>query len=886
MEMNMKPSNTDHMRKILFFLLACSFTGLKASSPRLDSPIDSVYLFAYTTAAPTDGVHFAYSTDRHNWTVVGNRHTFFQSDFGTWGAQKKLFTPSFAVKPDGEWFAAFALGKGIHQFATTRSANLWVWKPQDYPYINKGDDFTNPILTYADGVFVLRYQTQSGCCLTRSSDFRSWSAPVAISQQEYDVQRKRTSIVLNGELQEGEIHRLPYSTLTNLLLRVNDAEVRNRNYNENCGEDGQRFRNVKAVNASLRIHPDETKAISTDLIGIFFEDINYSADGGLYAELIQNRDFEYNHLDRGEWDGKSFWELKGEGTSFEIAEEQPIHANNSHYAVLTTTEAGASLQNNGFDGIVLRKGEKYDLSLFVRSLDGTDHKLMVRILDGDKELDKVTLKVPPYYEAGTNGWKHMCYTVRPSVSTTHATLSIEPLEAGKIGVDFVSLFPLNTFKKRENGLRADLAQALADLKPRFVRFPGGCVSHGNGLENMYRWRTTIGPLWERKAQSNIWGYHQSKGLGFFEYFQFCEDIGAEPLPVLPAGVPCQNSSRGGHGQQGGLPMDEMDEYAQELLDLIEWANGDAKTSQLARMRADAGHPAPFNLKYLGIGNEDLISDVFTERFNYLNRIVKQRYPNIQVVGTVGPFFEGSDYEYGWQLAREEHVDIVDEHYYVNPGWYLHNQNFYDTYSREGTKVYLGEWASRGNRLENALAEALHITNLERNADVVVMSSYAPLLAKHGHTQWNPDLIYFNNTEVFPTVNYQVQRLCGNNAGSQYVYSDFDVKVQREERGKDVQAYDAAVSRRLSRSVVKDETTGDLIVKFVNIMPVAADVRLDFGSTDAYNTMATVSTLSGQPADKDNVPVTSQLSIASQTTCTLPPYSFTVIRLTNKSKKKS
>ena len=867
------------MRKLLLFLFACTLTaGMQAATTRTTSPIDSVYLFAYTTAAPTDGVHFAYSTDRHNWTVIGNRHTFFQSDFGTWGAQKKLFTPTFAVKPDGEWFAAFALGEGIHQFATTRSTNLWVWKPQDYPYIISGEEFSNPILTYTNGTFFLRYQTPTGFRVTVSDDFKSWTSNIEITPEEYAEAQKRTTLILNGEKQEGEIHRVPYSTLQNLLLRVNDAEVRNRNYNENCGDDAQRFKNVKAVSATLQVHPDETKAISTDLIGIFFEDINYSADGGLYAELIQNRDFEYNSLDRGEWNAKSFWELKGEGTTFDIAEDQPIHANNSHYAVLTSTQKGASLTNNGFDGIVLRKGEKYDLSLFARSLDGKDHKLVVRMLDGNKELAKATLNVPPYHDASINGWKQMCFTVKPSVSTENATLSIEPQEAGKIGVDFVSLFPLNTFKHRKNGLRADLAQTLADLKPRFIRFPGGCVSHGNGLENMYRWRTTIGPLWERKTQSNIWGYHQSKGLGFFEYFQFCEDIGAEPLPVLPAGVPCQNSSRGGHGQQGGLPMEEMDEYAQELLDLIEWANGDAKTSPLAKMRAEAGHPAPFNLKYLGVGNEDLISDVFTERFNYLNRIIKQRYPNIQVVGTVGPFFEGSDYEWGWKLAREENIDIVDEHYYVNPGWYLHNQNFYDTYSREGTKVYLGEWASRGNRLENALAEALHITNLERNADVVVMSSYAPLLAKHGHTQWNPDLIYFNNTEVFPTVNYHVQRLCGNNVGSQYVYSDFDVKVQREERGKDVQAYDAAVSRRISRSVVKDEKTGDLIVKLVNIMPVAADVTLDFGSTDGYKPQATVSTLSGQPADKDNKPVTSQLNISAQTNCKLPPYSFTVIRV--------
>ena len=254
-----------------------------------------------------------------------------------------------------------------------------------------------------------------------------------------------------------------------------------------------------------------------------------------------------------------------------------------------------------------------------------------------------------------------------------------------LDIDFVSLFPQKTFKNRKNGMRADLAQTLADMKPQFIRFPGGCASHGQGIDNIYHWQATVGDLWERQYDSNIWNYHQSRGIGFYEYFQYCEDIGATALPVLAAGVPCQNSHRGGNGQQGGIPFEKdlkgkpspytymgkpltMESYLQELLDLIEWANGDAKTSKLAQMRAKAGHPKPFGMKYLGIGNEDLISDVFLERYRFLIEGIKKAHPEITVVGTVGPFWEGSDYEYGWKEAKERNIEVVDEHYYNPIGW--------------------------------------------------------------------------------------------------------------------------------------------------------------------------------------------------------------------------
>lgn len=859
------------MKKTLLLLCLALTTSVMASTKKTESHPDSVYVLTYTDGPSTDGIKMAYSTDMRSWISFGPGHSFVKSDFGSWGSNKRMFDPS-VLHDGGKWYAVWNVNNDVSQFAVTESSDFWVWKPQDYPYLSNKENFLRPHLIKEHGQFIVRYQTSSGHYYQLTSqDFRNWSNPEPINADAYSQIDRHQSIRLSGKQVSGEVHRMPYSFVETLTYKTNDASHRNSLYNENCGEDDTRFKGIKGLKGNLTIS-NTTKPISRNLIGIFFEDINYSADGGLYAELIQNRDFEYSNQDRGEWNAKSFWQLDGEGADWEILTEHPIHANNSHYASVSSIK-GFRLSNTGFDGICLKKGERYDLSLFAKTMNGKGLKLTVKLIADGKELAQTSFKV------SSGSWKQFHGVLTPSEDTEKGTLVIESPGSSQVGLDFISLFPQKTYKGRKNGLRSDLAEALAAMHPKFVRFPGGCVSHGNGLANMYRWKETIGALWERKSQSNIWGYHQSKGLGFYEYFQFCEDIGAEPLPVLPAGVCCQNSSRGGHGQQGGLPMSEMDAYAQELMDLIEWANGDATTSSLAKLRAAAGHPSPFHLKYLGVGNEDLISDVFVERFNYLNKKIKSKYPEIQIVGTVGPFFEGSDYEYGWKLAREEQIDIVDEHYYVNPGWYVHSQNYYDTYDREGTKVYLGEWASRGNRLENALSEAIHITNLERNGDVVVMSSYAPLLAKHGHTQWNPDLIYFNNTGVYPTVNYWVQQLCGSNSGSQYVYSDLTVKTLSSDRnGKEVEGTNESASLRLRSSVVIDETTGDMIIKLVNMTPFDTPISIDLGEERSYQQLAELNVLSGKPSDKENKPEKKSINVKDIEAYTAPAYSFSLIRL--------
>jgi alpha-L-arabinofuranosidase len=315
----------------------------------------------------------------------------------------------------------------------------------------------------------------------------------------------------------------------------------------------------------------------------------------------------------------------------------------------------------------------------------------------------------------------------------------------------------------------------------------------------------------------------------------------------------------------------MDEYVQEVLDLIEWANGDAKTTAWGRKRAEAGHPKPFNLKYIGVGNEDLISEVFEERFTMIYDAIREKHPEITVIGTVGPFFEGSDYDKGWEIAERLDIPIVDEHYYQTPGWFIHNQDFYDRYDRSKSKVYLGEYAAhlpgRPNNLETALAEAIFLTSLERNGDVVIMTSYAPLLAKERFTNWNPDLIYFNNTEVKPTVGYHVQKLYGENAGNEYLPSEIQLSGRSSE----------AVRKRLACSVVRDSRNGDVIIKLANLLPVAVKVALDTGELEVKTSNAVKTVLTGNPADKDVQPVQTIINMQDVGSLELPAYSFTVIR---------
>ena len=788
----------------------------------------------------TRSMQIAYSIDKKHWTHVNCN--LFESDYGTWGSEKKLYYPVLSY--DGKTYrAVFIPNLKNGQMGVTESEDFALWKPQDYPYV-------------AENEF-----------------------PNIVAKQE--------------KASQDNIIRIPYEGLQNLFNKQMLANQNNAWERDDFLGATEVLKTAKGINATLKVNMNDVKDISPDLMGIFFEDISYAADGGLYAELIQNRDFEYTADDHRGWDAKTAWKLEGEGTTWTIETQAPIHKNNAHYAVLKTTAPGAKLTNEGWDGIPLQKGKKYDFSLFTKGAG----PLRVSLVEGKTIIASKTFKA-------TKEWRQQKVVLTALQSADKASLVIEPLEVGSIHLDFISLFPQETFKGHPNGLRKDLAEVIADLKPRFVRFPGGCATHGQGIDNIYHWQATVGELWERQPDMNIWSYHQTRGLGFHEYFQFCEDIGAEPLPVLAAGVPCQNSWKGGAGQQGGLPFEAdlqgkpspytymgkpltMESYLQELLDLIEWANGDAKTSELAKIRAKAGHPQPFNLKYLGIGNEDLISDTFLKRYHFLIEGIQKVHPEITIVGTVGPFWEGSDYEYGWREAKAKNIPIVDEHYYNSINWYFHHRDFYDNYDRQGTKVYLGEWASKGNNVINALMEAAYLANVERNADVVVMSSYAPLLAKEGHTSWNPDLIYFNNKEVKPTANYFVQRAYGQNAGDKYVYSDLQASYTSTDGKLTLQS--DRLTEYIDKSVVIDSRTGDIIIKVVSLLPTETDlsIALGEGTLNGYNTKADFTVMAGDGNPKGErdwkTNETKTITVGNTFNAKIPANSFSIIRI-KKNKK--
>ena len=641
------------------------------------------------------------------------------------------------------------------------------------------------------------------------------------------------------------------------------------------------------------------KAISADLVGVFFEDINYAADGGLYAELVQNRSFEYQATEQPTWNPLTAWELVARGGAkgkLLVGSGDPLHANNPHYAVLnvTTVGEGVGMANAGFGGISVKEGERYEVSLFAKHLyngdrwkktanEGPTHPLIVRFETAEGEnLGEATLTAP----TAKLEWQRLTTMITAKRTEAAARFVVFATAPGATALDVVSVFPEKTFRGRKNGLRADLAQVIADLKPKFLRFPGGCLVHGNGLGNLYRWKDTIGPIEQRKEQENFWQYHQTAGLGYFEYFQFCEDIGAQPLPVVPAAVTCQNAAHTFAIGQKGLPMELMGAYVQEVLDLIEYANGPV-TSTWGAKRAAAGHPEPFRLKYLGVGNEDSITPIFKERFEMIYNAVKAKHPEIVVIGTVGQSAEGVDFDEGWKFAGELKLPMVDEHFYMKPEWFLENQKRYDSYDRTKSKVYLGEWASRGNTMANALAEAAFLTGLERNADVVPLASYAPLLAKIGNTQWNPNLIYFTNTEVFPTVNYYVQQLFSVNAGDVWLNS-----TATDAAGKAIE-----VGGSFAFSAVRDSRSGDVILKIVNTSAEARSVRVELkgaaGRGWAGEAMRTV--FAGSPGAVNNaktpqavLPVSDKIAVGAASgvvECESPAHSLTVVRVSGAAVRK-
>lgn len=831
--------------KIRLLTLALLALGTAAQAQQPDNDFRKVFIYS---PEKTRGLHIAVR-EGETWREAGQ---LCSSDYGTWGAEKKMHHPSVCRAKDGTWRLVFQVNERSPLFAAAYSRDLVNWRPQDYPMMSTRQCLEPVVFENPNGTFDIYYKSAEGKrCTSASADFRRFT-PDQPSQIGDEAWRRDTATVA-GTRYEGNCFDIPQQ---DWQVVADFMETQRRDARLSAERMHDDARNAKLpttpTQATLTVDLGRQKPISDKLIGIFFEDISYAADGGLYAELIQNRDFEYTALDHKDWDATTAWHSNA---PIRIGTEMPLSANNPHYVLLKED----SLINEGWDGIAVEQGKRYDFSMFVR---GTK-KFVVQLLAADGSViasGKLATK--------GDGWQRYECVLTAKQTDAKARLAVIPQGRGEVAADMISLFPQETFMGRKNGLRKDLAEVIAQLQPKFVRFPGGCMSHGQGLDNIYHWHHTVGPLQDRKPDFNIWHYHQTRGLGFYEYFQFCEDIGAEPLPVLAAGVPCQNSAnnaQGIGGQQGGIPMDQMPAYIEELLNLIDWANGDPATSEWAKMRADAGHPAPFNLKYIGIGNEDIISTTFEERYEMICKAIRAKYPDIKICGTVGPFHSPSaDYQEGWDFTkRNPHLqDMVDEHYYESTGWFMHHRDYYDHYDRSAAKVYLGEWAAstkvKRPNVETALAEALYLTDIERNGDIVEMTSYAPMLCKDGHSNWNPDMIYFSNTTVRPTPAYHVQKLFSTNSGDRYVHSELHTS------NPDWQ-------HRIGASVVRDTKTARTYVKLVNALPCQLTVGvqgLDIPAT------ARTEGFSGKPEDQKLTVETGQAG--SQ--IVLPPYSMKVIEL--------
>ena len=633
--------------------------------------------------------------------------------------------------------------------------------------------------------------------------------------------------------------------------------------------------------------PAGGKKISNELLGIFFEDISYSADGGLYAELVENGSFEYSPAERDGWGPGTAWKQIRPGHSLgtlQVRMDSPIHPNNPTYMRLHTERVkeyydyagfkGFGLENSGFDGIAVKAGAKYDFSAFFRNYGATKQvRVVLGVPQGWGKDPKVLAEAT--IDVADAEWKKYEVVLTPAEDCANGILQVLVQNHGDLDVDMVSLMPQDTYKG--HGLRKDLAEALAGLQPKFMRFPGGCVVHGggDGFWDTYRWKTTIGPKEQRRGLKNTWGYHQSMGLGYYEYFQFCEDLGMEPLPILSCGVSCQGTNGGWSMKtqaQDVVPMNEMDEWVDEALDLIEWANGDENT-KWGKKRAEQGHPAPFNLKYLGLGNEEKITPEFEERFKYIYDRVRAKYPDIVIVGTAGPgSHKGNpDYENGWPIADQTGVDVLDEHYYEPRDYFLNNQHNYDNYPRDRkTKVYLGEYAAKDKKLADALYEGLYLLGVERNGDVVTMTSYAPLFAKKNHESWNPDLIYFDNTSVVLTCSYYVQQMFGKTAGD-YYYGD----VATFEGGDKYQGTSAVLNTK----------KGELYIKLINAAAEEKTATIDLSKFKGISSKALMSTISGASLDVENnfnaqpvAPFAKEIKVATKMTLAVKPFSANVITI--------
>ncbi len=573
--------------------------------------------------------------------------------------------------------------------------------------------------------------------------------------------------------------------------------------------------NTLTVNASKLGAP-----VQPTMYGLFFEDINYAADGGLYAELVKNRSFEFPQSFMG-WETFGGVELKNDGP-FE---------RNPHYVRLTTAghrEKHTGLTNEGYFGIGVEKDSVYRFSVWARTPKaGEKATLKVEIID-PKTMGETQVIANAKVNVASTEWTKYTAELKPNVTCDQAKLRIFLAKPDDTTVDLehISLFPANTFNGHENGLRADLAQLLKDVNPGVLRFPGGCIVEGTDPDTRYQWKETVGPVENRPTNENRWhytfphrffpDYYQSYGLGFYEYFQLAEEIGAEPLPILNVGLVCQFQNDADHQ----IPMDSLQTFIQDAIDLVEFANGDVNTPW-GKLRAEMGHPEPFNMKFIGIGNEQWDS-IYPQRLEPFVKAFRKAHPEILVVGSSGPDSEGKQFEYLWPEMKRLKADLVDEHFYRKEDWFLSQGARYDNYDRKGPKVFAGEYACHGkgkkwNHYNAALLEAAFMTGLERNADIVHMATYAPLFAHVDGWQWRPDMIWFDNLRSMPTCSYYVQQLYATNKGTNVLPLTMDGKPLTGAEGQN----------GLFASAVADTDDNTIIIKVANTSDEAQQLDINF-----------------------------------------------------------
>ncbi|SDP28768.1 alpha-N-arabinofuranosidase [Mucilaginibacter sp. OK268] len=627
---------------------------------------------------------------------------------------------------------------------------------------------------------------------------------------------------------------------------------------------------------------DQVKAhIQPTMYGIFFEDINLAADGGVYAELIKNRSFEFN-MPLTAW--KEQKKDGGDGRT-EVINRAVERPENAHFIKnYITTDAGFyGFSNDGFRGMGVKEGEEYNFSVIAKQEGDANVKLNIE-LHGDNDAIIGKAKLTPTDKE----WNRYSVKFKSNTTTQKAQLYVWMSGKGVIDLDMISLFPEHTWKNRPGGLRADLVQKLADLKPGFLRFPGGCIVEGRDLNNRYQWKKTIGAVDKRENIINRWNtefkhrpapdYYQTFGLGFMEYFMTAEDIGASPLPILNCGMACEFNT----GEL--VPLDKLDPYVQDALDLIEFANGDVGT-KWGKLRTDLGHPAPFNLKMIGVGNEQW-GPQYIDRWKIFTKAIKSKYPDIKIISALGPAPAGKEFDLLNTTFRSLGADILDEHYYAPPKWFRDNARRYDNYDRKGPKIFAGEYAAQSvatvspqnkNNWECALSEAAFMTGLERNADVVNMASYAPLFAHVEGWQWTPNLIWFDNLKSYATPNYYVQQLFSLNKGTDVV----PLTLNNEAVAGQNDSYATACL---------DKNTNELVIKFVNTSTSAQNVSFKITGSKGYQKQAFLTTLKAENKDAENLltapmtvsPVEGTVAISGNTLkLAVEPYSFTIVRLKNK-----